>query len=107
MAEASPAEQTEPERTVVYLGNRKVISIQDGERVPTAGKFCTTVTIRADATLLEAVQEITSPQGVWQAHSDAAGPAWVAAAGPMAEPITQILAAHYRCEIREPEPAEV
>ncbi len=102
------AEQTEPERTVVYLGNRKPISVIEGERVPgTPGKRCTTVSLRPDATLLEAVQEIVSPQGVWQAHSDAEAPAWVAAQGPLAEPLTQLLASHYRCEVREPEPAGV
>lgn len=103
-AEAAEAAEEQP-RTTVYLGNRDVISIAaDGERVKTPGKFCTTIAIRADATLMEALQEITGPQGVWQAHSDAAGPAWVAAEGPMAEAITQFLAAHYHAEIREPDP---
>lgn len=106
MARATPDEETAAEepRTVVYLGNRKSISIINEERVPYAGKRCTRVVIRPDATLLEAVQEITGPNGLWVNMSDAPAPAWVAAEGPMADGIAQVLAAHYRCEIREPEP---
>lgn len=101
----SSTQETAAESTVVYLGNRAAVAVLDGERVPTAGKFCTRIVVRPDATLLEAVTEISSPNGVWQAHSDAA-PAWVAAEGPNADAIAQILAAHYRCEIRQPEPVE-
>lgn len=97
----APAEE-EP-RTVVWLGNRNTISIIDGERVPYPGKRCTTVVIRPDATLFEAGQEIAGANGVWQAHSDGS-PAWVAARGPLADGLLQLLAAHFKCEVREPDP---
>jgi hypothetical protein len=94
-------------RTVVYLGNRKATQTVDGTREPLAGKRCTTVVFPADISLMEALQAITSPQGVWAAHSDAAAPAWVAGSGPLAEPIIQLLSAQYPgVEIREPEPAQ-
>ncbi len=93
----------EEPRTVVYLGNRDVVSVIDGERVPTKGKFCTTITVRDDASLMEAAQEITAANGVWQAHSDGT-PAWVAAEGPLGDALAQLLAAHYHIEIREPDP---
>lgn len=106
--EATAAEQP---RTTVYLGNRKAISVNpDGERIAYPGKQCTRVVLRPDATLMEAAQEITSANGLWAQHSDADGPAWVAAEGPLAEALTALLAAHYGAEIREvelPEPAEV
>lgn len=94
----------EEPRTVVYLGNRKSVSIIDGERVPYPGKRCTTVRVRPDATLMEAVQEITGPNGVWSAHSDAGGPAWVAGEGPLGAAVAGILAHHYGSELREPDP---
>jgi hypothetical protein len=93
----------EQPRTVVYLGNRNTISVIDGERVPAAGKRCTTIVLRPDATLLEAAQEITGANGVWQAHSDGT-PAWVAAEGPLGEALAQLLSAHYKIEVREPDP---
>ena len=96
-------EQT-AEQTTVYLGNRNTIAVEGGERVPYPGNRCTTVRVRADATLMEAIQEITSPNGVWPAHSDATAPAWVAAEGPLAGGITTLLASHYGCEVREPNP---
>jgi hypothetical protein len=100
---ASDTQETAAERTVIYLGNRNAVTVLDGERVPLTGKLCTRVVVRPDATLMEAVTEITSPNGVWRAHSDGS-PAWVAAEGPGADAITQILAAHYKCAIREAEP---
>lgn len=100
--EEAPAEKT---RTVVYLGNRRAVETVDGQRTPIAGKRCTTVVLPADITLMDALRDITSPQGVWAAHSDAPAPAWVAAEGPLAESITQILAVQYPgVEIREPDP---
>lgn len=100
------ADDADAEITTVYLGNRDVISItSDGDRLKTPGKYCTTVKIPADTTLMAALQDITGPQGLWQAHSDAPGPAWVAAEGPLGEALTQFLAAHYKADIREPEPA--
>jgi hypothetical protein len=100
--ETEAAEAEEP-RTIVYLGNRKTISVIDGERVAYPGKQCTRVVLRPDATLMDAAQEITGANGLWVAHSDAAGPAWVAAEGPLAEPLIQLLAAHYKAEIRDVE----
>lgn len=108
MAEASTAEQTEPERTVVYLGNRKAVTVMhtdDGvERQIYPGKRCTTVSIPADRTLMEAIHDICSPNGLWANMSEAPAPAWVAGSGPLAEPLIPLLASHYQCEIREPEP---
>lgn len=105
MAEDTQAEQTEPERTVVYLGNRQAVN-RSTDTVD-EGKFCTTVSIPGERTLMEAVNDIAGPNGLWVNMSAAPSPAWVAASGPLAEPMAQILAAHYRCEIREPDPAEV
>jgi hypothetical protein len=106
MANAATAEDTvAPRQTVIYLGNRK--AVQDVERRPLPGKRCTTIVLPEGITLMDAVRDITSPQGVWAAHSDAAAPAWVAASGPMAEPITAMLAAQYPgIEIRDPDPAQ-
>jgi hypothetical protein len=97
------APATEEPRTVVYLGNRKAISIQDGERVPYPGKLCTTVRVRPDATLMEAAQEILSPNGVWAAHSDGP-PAWVAAEGPYGPALAGIIASQFGCDLRDPDP---
>lgn len=96
----APAEEP---RTVVYLGNRKTISIQDEQRVPYPGKRCTTVRLRPDASLIEAVQEIAGPNGLWAAHSDGP-PAWVAGEGPLGPTLAGVLAAHFGCDIRDPEP---
>jgi|SRR5690349_20882006 len=111
MARATPGEKAAPQRTVVYLGNRKAVErVGEGdnvERRALSGKRCTTVVLPEDITLMDAVRDITAPQGVWAAHSDAEAPAWVAADGPLAGPITQMLAAQYPgVEIREPEPQE-
>lgn len=108
MARAKTVDETtgaDEQRTVVYLGNRKSIAIQGDERVPYPGKRCTTVVLRPGLTLMEAAQDITGPNGVWQAHSDADAPAWVAAEGPDAEGLAELLSKHYRCELRDPEPA--
>ena len=94
------------EPTVIYLGNRKAVQLTgDGERMAVPGKQCTTVILRPDASVMEAAQEITHPQGVWTAHSDGT-PAWVAVSGPLADTLGPLLAAHYKCELREPEPAQ-
>lgn len=102
-------EKAVPQRTVVYLGNHKAIERigegDDVERRAIAGKRCTTVVLPEGITLMDAVRDITAPQGVWAAHSDAEAPAWVAADGPMAGAITAILAAQYPgIEVRDPEP---
>lgn len=110
MAKSAAAEETiPPPPTIVYLGNRNAIERigegDDEERRPLPGKRCTTVILPGGLTLMEAAREITSPQGVWAAHSDATAPAWIAAAGPLAEPLAQILAAQWPgIEIREPDP---
>lgn len=107
MARTTPTEEkaAEQPQTVVYLGNRKTVTVVEGERVPHAGKRCTTVVFPADITLMDAFRDVTSPQGVWANHSDAPAPAWVAASGPLAEPLIQLLSAQYPgVEVREPEP---
>lgn len=105
---AATEEKAAPQRTVVYLGNHKAIERigegDDVERRPIAGKRCTTVVLPEGITLMDAARDITAPQGVWAAHSDAEAPAWVAAEGPMAGALTALLAAQYPgVEIRDPE----
>lgn len=107
------------ERVVVYLGNRKAIeAVEDPDDAEAAareeravnrlrnslsGKRCTTVTVAPGTKIMDAAYEIThATRGVWQAHSDADAPAWVASTDPA---LAQLLAAHYGCELREPEPA--
>lgn len=95
----------EKKTTAVYLGNRKAVAIVDGERQALPGKRCTTMSIPPGMDLMEAFQAITSPQGVWATHSQAPAPAWVAADGPLAAGLTQLLAAQYPgVEIREADP---
>ena len=105
MAEEPTAEQTAPERTVVYLGNRKAVITQEGgERVPVAGKRCTRVTVAEGSTLLSAVHDIVGPAGLWAHMSDADAPAWVAAEGPLAEGLLVLLQAQYPgVEVRDVE----
>lgn len=103
-------------QAVIYLGNRKAIEsittyADDGdgnvtastERRPAPGKRFTTVQIPAGMPLMEAVNAITSPLGVWRQNSDADSPAWVASTDPA---IAQVLASHWQCEVRDPEPEE-
>jgi len=116
MAKASAAAD---DRTVVYLGNRDAIEIlrdpDDDTKVVRSKidgpkKNCTTIVLGTDGdgkplTLMQAAQQITdSTSGIWQAHSDAAKPAWVAVSGPLAPELSQLLGAHWGIEIREPEP---
>lgn len=106
------------DRVVVYLGNRRAVEVVDDPDDATAadegrapnkirramprGKRCTTISLAPGLTLLEAVNDITHAQrGVWQAHSDAQAPAWVASTDPA---IAQFLAQHWKCELRDPEP---
>ncbi len=71
-------------------------------RTPLPGKRCTTVTLAPGTRIMDAAYEITHvTRGVWQAHSDADAPAWVASTDPA---LAQLLAAHYGCELRDPEP---
>lgn len=102
------------ERTVVYLGNRNAVEVvedptldseQPGHRIrrplPKA-KRCTTVTLAPGLGLMEAAYDLThTTRGVWQAHSDAPTPAWVASTDPV---LAQLLASHWGCELRDPEP---
>jgi hypothetical protein len=103
--------------TVVYLGNREALEVVDDPadldaaaaegrsankvRSPIPGKQCTTIRIPAGVSLAQAFTDITSPGGVWAAHSNAAGPAWVATDN---EALSYLLSAHYKCERREPDP---
>jgi hypothetical protein len=105
--------------TTVYLGNRAAVEERadpdDTEeaaadqgrplnrvRVALPGKRCTTISIPADMGLLDAAYSITHPQrGVWAAHSDKDSPAWVASTNPA---LADLLAAHWQCEKRDPEP---
>lgn len=91
-------------RTIVYLGNHNASTIENGQRVPDSGKLCTTVSIPGDKPLMEAVNDIAGPNGLWASMSFDASPKWVAAEGPLAEPLAQLLAAHYKCPIRKPNP---
>lgn len=97
------------EQTIVYLGNRAAIVTSrdtDGRLVrkamPEANR-CTTVTPPPGTPLGEVFTTITAPgSGVWAYHSDAP-PAWVASTDTA---LAQLLAAHYGCEVRDPEPEE-
>lgn len=99
-----------PDRTVVYLGNRaavEVVETDNGDRerreLP-KGKRCTTVLLAPGLGLMEAAYELTHvTRGVWQAHSNADAPAWVASTDPA---LASLLASHWKCELREPQPAD-
>lgn len=96
-------------RTTVYIGNRDTIEhytdLESGDRMvrTLGGKRCTTVVLAPGLTLMEAAQEITHPAGVWANHS-AGQPAWVASTDPG---LARLLADHWQCELREPEPDHV
>lgn len=85
----------------VWLGNRDAIELIDGERTPLPGKRCTTVIPPEGLTIAELIHDLTHPQGIWQAHSDAAGPAWVASTDP---DVAAAIAAVYGCPTRDPDP---
>ncbi len=114
----APEPAAEPEQVIVYLGNRAAIeAVEDPDDVDTAadegravnrirtpleGNRRTTVVLAPGTKLMDAAYQIThSSRGVWTAHSDADAPAWVASTDPA---LAQILADHYGCELREPEP---
>lgn len=110
---------TEDERTVVYLGNRKAIEVLDDpddleaaaaegravnriRRPMPRAKRCTTIILAPGLSLVDAMAEITNPtRGVWQAHSNADAPAWVASTNPA---LASFLAAHWQCELRDQDP---
>lgn len=106
------------ERTIVYLGNRKAVEVVEDPddmhaatqeeravnrlRNPLPGKRCTTVVLAPGLGLMDAAYQLThTTQGVWPAHSDADAPAWVASTDPA---LAQLLASHWNCELRDPEP---
>lgn len=97
-----------PDQTIVYLGNRDAVETRrdDSGRLTRQamppGKRCTTVTAPAGMPLPETFLAVTAPTGVW-AHHSAGPPAWVASTSPV---LAQLLAAHYGCEVRDPEPAD-
>lgn len=94
------------DQTIVYLGNRDVIEVRHNEqtgetdRIPVEGKRCTSILLEPGLTLIQAVRDLTHPQGIWAAHSDGT-PAWVASTDPA---LAQFLASHWKCELREPDP---
>jgi hypothetical protein len=90
--------------TTVWLGNRKAVEVtRDAkgktQRTPLPGKRVTTATPPEDHTLAETFTAITAAGGMWDHHSDAP-PAWVASTDPA---LAAVLAAHYGCELRDPE----
>lgn len=99
------------ERTVVYLGNRSAVeAVTDPEtgqpgRRWLDGKRCTTIVLAPGLSLMEAANEIAHSNGVWAAHSrEGTTPAWVASTDPA---LAQLLATHFKCELRDPEPDHV
>jgi hypothetical protein len=104
---------------IVCLGNRAGIELvadpNDSEETAAAegrairkvpnhlgdGKRCTTVVIPADNGIAAGFVDITSPTGIWSAHSADPAPAWVASTNPV---MASLLAQHYGCEQREYEP---
>jgi hypothetical protein len=89
---------------VVYLGNSDAVeqrTQQDGTRTrtPLDGKRCTKVVTPEGMKFVEALTTITH-QSLWEAHSNAAGPAWVAANDPT---LGRALADHWGCELRDVE----
>jgi len=101
--------------TTVYLGNRDAVQVvRDAEGVETRtllppGKRCTVIQPPDDITLADLFTTITNPGGgAWGYHSDGP-PAWVAvdsdSAG-FAGAVATLLATHYGCEIRQPDPEE-
>lgn len=95
--------------TVIYLGNRDAIEVvpalgPDGEpareRRQLPGKRVTIVKPPPDLTFRELLHDLTHPDGIWAAHSDAEAPAWVACTDAA---LGARLAAFYGCELREVE----
>lgn len=83
--------------TTVLLGNPQA---KEGYRTkpdgpvqyrPVDGEQITRVILRDDATIFEAISDITAPQGVWAAHADAP-PSWVASDNSV---LAQVLAQHF------------
>lgn len=118
-----------PEARVVYLGNHDAVEVFDDpadvaaaaaeERAPRktrvplpAKKRATTVVVPAwsqeptddepgvPMKLGEAFATV-SHMSLWDAHSDAEVPKWVASTDPL---LGQLLADHWGCELRDPDP---
>ncbi len=91
----------------VYLGNREAVQVSrdpDGRetRTPLPGKRCTSIRLEPGLSLMQAAHILTyETGGVWRAHSDADKPAWVASTDAA---LAQLLASHWGCELRQPEP---
>lgn len=108
------------DRDTVYLGNHMAVEVlpdpddaaaanDEGRAAATLrravpGKQCTIIKLEPGLTLMQAAQIIThTSQGVWQAHSDADAPAWVASDWAA---LAGLLSLHWGgCEIREPDHA--
>jgi hypothetical protein len=115
------AADTEREPTYVRLGNREPIEILEDPdddldaaiaenravrkvRAPigeAGAKTYSEFTPAAGETLAESFGNLTNARGGWAAHSNMEAPAWVASTDPM---LAQLLAAHWRCELREWDP---
>lgn len=97
----------------IYLGNRDAVELatdDDGDEVRTSlppGKRCTTITPPDGIPLAELFATVTHPgRGVWACHS-VGPPAWVAVSADdpaFASALASLLAAHYGCEVRDPDP---
>lgn len=116
MAKSTAAEETKPDLTVVYLGNRNVIEVREDPDDPTIQnrvkvadlkKTVTIYTANAALSLMEIAVQLTDPtRGVWSQHSDDPAPAWVAVSGPHAESLGVLLSSHWGgVELRDPQPA--
>ena len=116
MAKSTAAEETQPDLTVVYLGNRNVVEVHEDPDDPTIQnrvkindlkKTVTIYTAVPDLSLMEIAVQLTDPtRGVWSQHSDDKKPAWIAISGPYAQPLAAILSSHWGgVEVRDPEPA--
>lgn len=110
-----------PADIIVALGNRDGIEMipdpadseeaaaADGRAIrkvarpigQTGDKRCTTVVIPGSSGLIAALTDITAATGIWANHSAADAPAWVASTNPR---LAEVLAEHYRCEVREYDP---
>jgi len=98
----------------LWLGNRSAVEVRELENasggppvlqrtVLPPGKRCTTADIPDAMELVEALVTITNPAGgMWSFHADEP-PAWVASDWPE---LAAALAAHWGCELRDPEPGE-